>query len=54
MIKVYFETSAYCELVAIFANEEAYHACLPALTIKCEEQGFEFISDSVEDGTLKD
>jgi hypothetical protein len=48
MIKVYFETKVYCELVAIFADEQTYHVCLPALEKECEKNGFEFISESVE------
>lgn len=52
MIKVYFETSVYCELVAIFADEKTYHACLPALEIKCKQERFEFISESVDDTSI--
>jgi len=36
-------------MVALFANEALYHACLPALEQKCKEQGFEFITESVEE-----
>jgi hypothetical protein len=52
MIKVYFETHVHCELVAIFADEETYHACLPALEQKCKEHRFEFISESVDDTSI--
>ena len=52
MIRVYFETSSYCELVAIFADEKTYHACLPALEIKCKEERFEFISESVDETSI--
>jgi hypothetical protein len=52
MIRVYFETHVHCELVAIFADQETYHACLPSLTIKCEEEGYEFISESVDDTSI--
>jgi len=52
MIRVYFETHVHCELVAIFADEETYHACLPALEQDLKEQGFEFISESVDDTSI--
>jgi hypothetical protein len=52
MIRVYFETHVHCELVAIFADQETYQACLPSLTIKYEEEGYEFISESVDDTSI--
>jgi hypothetical protein len=52
MIRVYFETSSYCELVAIFADEKTFHACLPALEINCKQNGFEFLSESVDDTSI--
>ena len=52
MIKVYFETHIHSELVAVFADEETYHACLPALEINCKQNGFEFLSESVDDTSI--
>lgn len=49
MIKVYFETSSYAELVATFADETLYDACYPALEQEAKERNFEFITESVED-----
>lgn len=50
MIKVYFETERpkYAELVAVFANEDIYMACLPILEKKKEESGFDVITESDE------
>jgi hypothetical protein len=49
MVKVYFETGGYAELVAIFDSEETYDACLPALEKLRKNHGFDFISESVVD-----
>ena len=49
MIKVYFETSGYAEIVATFADEVLYGICLPALEKEAEERGFEFVTESIED-----
>ena len=49
MIKVYFETNVHAELVAIFNDEEAYHACFYALDLLREQQGYDIITESVED-----
>lgn len=49
MVKVYFETGGYAELVAIFDSEETYNACLPALEKLRKKHGFDFISESVVD-----
>jgi EAL domain-containing protein (putative c-di-GMP-specific phosphodiesterase class I) len=49
MVKVYFERSGYAELVAKFDSEETYDACLPALEELAKENGFEFVSESVEE-----
>lgn len=47
MVKVYFETNSYAELVAIFDNEETYAACFPALEELAKKHGY-FITESVE------
>jgi hypothetical protein len=49
MVKVYFETGGYAELVAIFDSEETYNACLPALEKLRKKHGFDFISESIVD-----
>jgi hypothetical protein len=49
MVKVYFETDSYAELVAIFDDEDTYQVCLPALEKMLEENGFDRITESVED-----
>ncbi len=48
MIKVYFETDSYSELVATFESEEIYITCLPALEQKAKEQGFNKVTESIE------
>jgi hypothetical protein len=49
MVKVYFETGGYAELVAIFDSEETYDACLDALEKLRKKHGFDFISESIVD-----
>ena len=52
MVKVYFETSSYCEQVASFANEKTYIKCLPALEELMAEQNFEFITEDCDEHVL--
>ena len=56
MIKVYFETpkNSYAELVAIFDSEETYIACLPSLKKLAKENGFQYVTDTVEDAEISD
>ncbi len=55
MVKVYFETEGYAELVAIFASESTYMACFNALESQALEQGFMFVTESiVEEVSLND
>lgn len=51
MVTVYFEmeNSKYCEKAAIFDNEATYTACLPALEKLAKENGFDYISESVDE-----
>ena len=51
MVKVYFETenSKYAELVAKFDSEETYAACFEALESLAKKNGFDFVSESVEE-----
>jgi hypothetical protein len=51
MVKVYFETenSKYAELVAKFDSEETYAACFEALQSLAKKNGFDFVSESVEE-----
>ena len=51
MVKVYFEmdNGKYAELVAIFDGGEMYNACLPALEKLCKKQGFDLITESVDE-----
>jgi hypothetical protein len=53
MIKVYFETSSYCTMVAVFDNEETYYACLPSLEKLAEKDGY-FITESLEESDIND
>lgn len=47
-IKVFFEVqNTYAEQVAVFASEEAYVACLPALEALAKQQGFDSVTESV-------
>jgi hypothetical protein len=49
MVKVYFETGSYAELVATFDSEETYDVCFNALEALARENGFGFVTESVED-----
>jgi len=49
MIKVYFETDSYSELVATFEDEELYIACLEILEKKAIERNFNMVTESVND-----
>jgi len=54
MIKVYFETAIYSELVAVVSDEETYMACLPGLKKLAKSQGM-FVAESlIEDRKLED
>ena len=46
MIKVYFESSSHCELVAEFPNEDVYMVCLPALESYSEKIGY-IVTESI-------
>jgi hypothetical protein len=48
MVKVYFETDGYVELVAIFATESNYMVCLPILELEAIKQGFMRVTESIE------
>lgn len=54
MIKVYFETDSYAELVAIFDGEDTYYDCLPALEKRCLENGFQYITESLEETDINE
>lgn len=50
MIKVYFEIEQkYAELVAIFDSEETYAVCLPSLEKLAKKQGFDIVTESVDE-----
>ena len=49
MVKVYFETDSYCELVAIFDSEQTYNACYESLEKLAKDNGFTYVTESVED-----
>jgi hypothetical protein len=53
MVKVFFETPGYAELVAIFSDEDSYYACLPALEKLVEKHGFPRITESIEEMSLQ-
>ena len=43
------DNGKYAELVAIFDGGEMYNACLPALEKLCKKQGFDLITESVDE-----
>lgn len=50
MIKVYFEIEQkYAELVAIFDSEETYAVCLPSLEKLALANGFDLVTESVDE-----
>jgi hypothetical protein len=53
MIKVYFETENYSELVAVFANEDLYVACVPTLELAASLSN-STLTESVEEEDLSD
>jgi hypothetical protein len=48
MIQVYYEQPGYAQVVAYFANEEVYGACVETLEKHALECNFEFITESVK------
>ena len=53
MIKVYFESSAHAELVAIFADEDTYSASFPALELQAEASNM-IVTESVDSEPMPD
>jgi len=51
MVKVYFETknNGYSQLVAIFDDEETYEFCSNGLQECAEKNGFEYVTESIEE-----
>jgi hypothetical protein len=50
MIKVYFERKQkYAELVANFDSEETYAVCLPSLEELALNNGFDLVTESVDE-----
>ena len=49
MVKVYFEGKGTAEWVATFTNEETYIKCLPILEEEMKNEGWEFITESIEE-----
>ena len=47
MVKVYMESNSHAQLVAIFANEDAYGACSSSLD-KYAAEGRMFITESLD------
>jgi hypothetical protein len=54
MVKVYFENDngSYSELVAKFDNEEIYFACLPALEKLAEKNGFDYVTETIDEDEI--
>lgn len=48
MIEVFFETSGYAELAAVYATEAEYMDNLPKLEKLAQEQGFERVTESIK------
>jgi hypothetical protein len=56
MIVVYFETpnNSYAEVVAKFADDELYNACVPVLEAQAKAQGYILTESDREDERLTD
>ena len=54
MIKIYFESRNYSEIVAIVKDEEIYMACLPGLKKLAKSQGMIVTESLMEDRQLED
>jgi hypothetical protein len=54
MIVVYFETpdNSYGEVVAKFADDELYNACVPVLEAQAKAQGYILTESFIEDEGL--
>jgi len=54
MIIVYFETpnNSYAEVVAKFADDELYNACVPVLEAQAKAQGYILTESFIEDEEL--
>ena len=50
MVKVYFEGKGTSEWVATFADEETYIKCLPILEEKMVTEGWESVTESIDEG----
>jgi len=48
MVRVYFETDGYAELVAIFDSEATYDACYEALEKQAKDNNFLYVTESVD------
>ena len=53
MIKVYFETDGYAELVAIFDSEETYSACYESLEALAKANNFLYVTEETSINELK-
>lgn len=49
MVRVYFETSGYAELVATFTHESTYLKCLPQLTKQALLMGFDRVTETIDE-----
>lgn len=49
MVQVFFENKGCAAKVALFPTEELYQVCLPSLTKLAKEQGFDLVTESIED-----
>lgn len=54
MVKVYFETGSYSELVAIFDDEETYDACYKSLEKLAKKHNFTYVTESVVEQSIND
>lgn len=52
MVKVYFESDNYSEIIAVFDTEELYTQCLPALEYMAANNGY-MVTESVEKEELE-
>lgn len=51
MIKVYFESNGYADLVAVFSDEDIYQRCLPSLEKLAKSYNM-ILTESLDDREL--
>ena len=49
MVRVYFETDGYSELVAKFDSEDTFFACVEALEDNARKHNFDVVTESIDE-----